>query len=306
MPLPPFTKRSFEFRIRSVLLLALAALANLALVPALAAAASEEEGGPPSGEPVIVPEVETPVPPPVTLPELTPSPPSSAPVSKPSESAPTSSAPQPTHSTHTTHTSTGSTHGSGGSTSAPTTAHHASHHSSASGGSQQTGSSGSAESASPSSPAGSSAPGANVSTPSSQSSPVQRAAAHLAARAGHAPAKSRHGRQQAVQQLGKTLGTALLGTAAAVSQPEKKALPSWVPLPGKSKLPYVLLLFVVLQVVVLVIGWRFFDSGRWRYWKGRLLRRPLVDFAVSPPRPLPNARPSRLRATERASRRKAA
>lgn len=295
-----------------VFLLAIASLLlALGAATALAAGGEEAEGGPPTVEPVIVPEVEVPSTPSVPVPVTTPSTPSSSPVAKPTESAPSSTA------TQTTHTSGGSTHSSGGSggRSGPTSVTHtvrgpASSGSGQTGGSGSSGSSGSGESAPVSvAPTGSAAQTAVGAAPTSG---LEKAAADLTKRAGGAQATDKKSRQEAVSRLGKALGTALLGKAAAVSHPEKKHAVLWVPLPGKSKLPYLIIILAIGAVLAFILMVQFTNPQRVRYWRARLFGQPTAAITVSAARKLPepaarlapDARPSRLRTAERASQRR--
>lgn len=287
-----------------------ALLLALGAATALAAPGEELEGGPPNSEPVIVPEVETPSTPSVPTPVTAPSNPSSAPVSKPSESAPSSTT---TQSTHTTSGSTRSSSGSG-SHSSPTTVTHTVRGPS-SGGSGRTESSGSSGGGGGGStetapvavtPTGSSSPASVASAPTSN---VEKAAADLANAAGGTKANDKKSRQKAVSDLGKALGTALLGKAAAVSHPEKKHAVLFVPLPGKSKLPYLIVILTIAAILGFILMVQFTNPQRVRYWRARLFGLPQASITVStrtrpesPVRLEPDARPSRLRTAERGPR----
>lgn len=273
----------------------------LGAATAFAAVGEEGEGGPPTGEPVIVPEVETPVTPPVTLPEVNPAPSSSTPTPKPSETAPSSSG---TGTTRTPTTRSPSSSG-GSSKPTPTTVNHNSVRSpsasgtESSGGSTTGGSGGGSSGSSPQSvETDSSSP---TTAPSAPTRNLEKVANDLAASAGQAPAKSKKDRQDAVARLGKALGTALLGKAAAVSHPKQEQGPVWVPLPGKSKLPYMLLILAVLALVALVVWTQFRGPRESRRRKAMVDHRAgsVSGFTLAPGNyPSPDPRPRPLRAAE--------
>jgi hypothetical protein len=284
---------------------ALFALIGALVVLALGAATAfaeggeESEGGPLPTDPVVVPEVETPVTPPVSVPESNPAPSASAPPSKASEPAPSSSG---SGSTRTPTTRSGGS--SGGSKPAPTTVNHNSVRGPASSGSGSsgagsTGGSGSSGSSPQSVEPGAASPAAGTAPASAPTRNLQNVANDLAARAGQAPAKSKKARQDAVARLGKALGTALLGKAAAVSHPKQDQGPVWVPLPGKSKLPYMLVILAVLGLTALVVWTQFRGPRESRRWKARVDHRAgsASGFTLAPGNyPSPDARPRPLRA----------
>jgi hypothetical protein len=298
MQSPLDRQRSFEFRLRSVLLLVVAGLVLFALSPSLAAAASEEaEGGPPTVEPVIVPEVETPATPPVTVPLPTTATPAPAPSSKPTES---SSAPAPV-----THTTTHSTHSSGSSSPAPTSVNH-SVNGPPSSGSESGGNSGSSSSGSGSSSqpveTSSSSP---TSTESATAGDVGKVVSALGALGGHAAAKDKKGRQEVLGHLGSAVGKALLGSQVTVAAPSHKDQgPMFVPLPGKNKLLYFVLILAVMAVAALVVWLQFRGPRESRRWKATIDHRTSARLSPAE-RARARAHSRRWTTTER-TRRKAA
>jgi hypothetical protein len=155
-------------------------------------------------------------------------------------------------------------------------------------------------------PTGSSSPASVASAPTSD---VEKAAADLANAAGGGRAIDKKSRQKAVSDLGKALGTALLGKAASVSVPEKKHAVLFVPLPGKSKLPYLIVILTIAAMVGFILMLQFTNPQRVRYWRARLFGLPQASITVStrtrpesPVRLEPDPRPSRLRTAERGSR----
>jgi hypothetical protein len=261
MRLPLDGQHSFDFRLRSALLLLLGALLVLGLAPSLAAAAEEAEGPLPPTEPVIVPEVEAPQTPTVTTPETTTSQPAPAPSSSPAQSP--SAAPV-------THTTTRSTHSSGGSAPSPTTVNHSVH--SPSGGSGSNGAShhsGGSGSTSPVIETGTSS--SPTSTAASPTRDVEGALSHLATRAGHGGANDKQGRQKALGDLGSAVGKALIGSQVKVAAPaHKDQIPAFVPLPGKSKTIYFLAILAILAVAALVVWLQFRGPRDSRRWKARI------------------------------------
>jgi hypothetical protein len=298
MQLPLDRQLGFKKWLHGGLFVLVGALVLLALgaATAFAEGGEESEGRLPPIDPVVVPEVETPVTPPVTLPESNPAPSASAPPSKASEPAPSSSG---SGSTRTPTTR------SGGSKPAPSTVNHnsvrgpASSGSGSSGGGSTGGSGGGSSESSPQGvESGASSP---TPAPTAPTRNLENVANDLAARAGQAPAKSRKDRQDAVARLGKVLGTALLGKAAAVSDPKQDQGPVWVPLPGKSKLPYMLLVLAVLALTALVVWTQFRGPRESRRWKARVDHRAASasGFTLAPGNYLsPDARPRPLRAAE--------
>lgn len=264
MKSPLDRQRSFEFRLRFGLLLLVCAFVVAALSPALAAAAAEESEGPPTVEPVIVPEAEVPVTPAATAPETGNSAPAPAPSAKPTESSATS-APA-------THTTTHSTPSSGGSGSAPTAVNHSVRGPSSSG-PVSNGNSGSGDGSSASSSPSPSTESA-ASSPTSSLSPsndVGKVASALGTLGGHARAKGKQGRQEALGHLGSAVGKALIGSQVQVAAPpHKDQLPAFVPLPGKSKLLYFVLILAVMAVAALVVWLQFRGPRESRRWKATM------------------------------------
>ncbi|MDX6626800.1 MAG: hypothetical protein QOE56_1789 [Solirubrobacterales bacterium] len=300
MHLPLDRQPGFKKWLHGGLFVLIGALIVLALgaATALAEGGEEGEGGPLPTDPVVVPEVETPVTPPVSLPESSPAPSASAPASKPSEPAPSSAGSGSTPTTR-------SGGGSGSSKPAPSTVNHNNVRGPTSSGTESSGANstgGSGGGNSGSSPqsveAGSSSPTAATAAPTRN---LEKVANDLATRAGQAPAKGKKDRQAAVARLGKALGTALLGQSAAVSHPQQDQGPVWVPLPGKSKLPYMLLVLAVLALAALVVWTQFRGPRESRRWKSRVDHRTgsASGFTLAPGTyPSPDARPRPLRAAE--------
>ncbi|HUB99592.1 MAG TPA: hypothetical protein VMS11_07195 [Solirubrobacterales bacterium] len=237
------------------------ALLTIGLGTALAE--GEEEGGGPS-DPVIVPETEAP---PVTNPTTTPSEPSTpvtsspAPVVKAPESAPTSSG-----GTRTSTPSTGTRGSSGGSKSTPTQTNSGVTNSGGSGGggSDRGGSGGSSGGggSTTSTPTGSSSPATTTTgttTTERSTSNIEKAAAQLAQGAGHATGTDKKSRQKAVGDLGEALGKALLSDGVSVAAPKHHGdgVADFVPLPGKSKTLYFLLVLVILAIASFVVWTQF-------------------------------------------------
>jgi hypothetical protein len=294
---------SSKIWLQNLVLLAIGTLAALALGAAAAYAAGEEEGGGGPIEPVIV-EVEAQLPStPKPTESTTTTPTTTAPAPKPSEpvvSAPSGGTTHTTAPTHTVRSGGSSSHatvnnsvrGPSSGDPGPSTG------SNGGGGGESTGSSGSNVTSTPTS----------ASTPTSTStaaptSTVEKAAADLVHRAGGGAAGGdKKSRQDAVKDLGKALGTAILGNRLAVSHPEKKHAAFFAPLAGKDKLPYVLLILAIALVVALIIAVQFTNPQRLRYWRARFFGIERAAITARPRRRPPSPgtpRPGRLRTAER-------
>lgn len=248
----------FHSRLRAALFLLAGVLALLTIGLGTALAEGEEVGGGPT-DPVIVPEIEAP---PVNNPTTTPSEPSTPVTSSPSatvkapESTPTSSG-----STHTSTPSTGSRGSSGGSKSTPTQTNNGVGSSGGGGGGSDRGGSGGSSGgggSTTSTPAGSSSPATTTTTDRSTSN-VEKAASQLAQGAGHATGTDKKSQQKAVSDLGKAVGKALIGNGVSVAKPKHHGdgVADFVPLPGKSKTLYFLLVLIILAIASFVVWTQF-------------------------------------------------
>ncbi len=276
----PIRHPKLDSRLEAVLFLLAGALALLTIGLGTAFAEGEEEGPAPV-DPVVVPEAEVP----------TVSNPPTAPAEAPASPAPSSPAPA-------TRTESGSS-GSGGHASSPSTGTHGSSGSSkptptqtnhgladsggsgGNGGGGSTGSSGGGNSRS--APAGSSSP---TSTPGLERSTnsVEKAAAALAAHAGQATGKGKKAQQDAVSHLGEAVGKALLGTSVSVSKPKPHhdTVPAFVPLPGKNKTLYFLLILVILAIASFVVWAQFRGPRESRRRKAQIDHRTTTAARLTP------------------------
>ena len=274
----PIRHPKLDSRLKAVLFLLAGALALLTIGLGTAFAEGEEEGPAPI-DPVVVPEVEVP----------TVSNPPTAPAETPTTSAPSSPAPV-------TRTESGSSGSSGGRTSSPSTGTHGSsggskpaptqtnHGLADSGGSGGNGGGGSTGGSggggnSTSVPAGSGSPTSTTSLEQSTSS-VEKAAAALAAHAGQATGKGKKAQQDAVSHLGE----ALLGAQVSVSKPKPHhdAVPAFVPLPGKNKSLYFLLILVILAIASFVVWTQFRGPRQSRRRKAHIDHRTTTAARLTP------------------------
>lgn len=77
--------------------------------------------------------------------------------------------------------------------------------------------------------------------------------------------------------------------------------PTWVPLPGKSKLPYMLVILAVLAIAALIVWTQFRGPRESRRWKARVDHRAgsASGFTLAPGNyPGAGSRPRPLRAAE--------
>lgn len=270
-----------DSRLKAVLFLLAGALALLTIGLGTAFAEGEEEGPAPV-DPVVVPEAEVP----------TVSNPPTAPSEAPAAPAPSSPAPVTG--------SSGSSGSSGGHTSSPSTGSHGS-----SGGSKPTttqtnngltGSGGSGSSGgngggstgggggnSTSVPTGSSSPTSTAGLERSTSD-VEKAAAALATHAGQSTGKGKKAQQDAVSHLGEAVGKALLGAQVSVSKPKPHhdVVPAFVPLPGKNKALYFLLILVILAVASFVVWTQFRGPRQSRRRKAHIDHRTATAARLTP------------------------
>jgi hypothetical protein len=245
-------------RLRAGLFVVAGLLALLTIGLGTAFAEGEEEGGGPV-DPVIVPEVEVP---PVTNPVTIPSEPASTPVtSSPAPVTRTESAPVSSGGSRTSSPSPSTRGSSGGSKTTPTQTNHGLTDSSGNAGSGgnsggSTGSSGGGSTTS--APTGSTSPSSTTTTERSTDS-VEKAAAALAQSAGHASGGDKKAQQNAVKHLGEAVGKALLGNGVSVAKPKphNDGVADFVPLPGKNKTLYFLLILVVLAIASFVVWTQF-------------------------------------------------
>jgi hypothetical protein len=270
-----------DSRLRPVLFLIAGVLALLTIGLGTAFAEGEEEGPAPI-DPVVVPEAEVPT---VSNPPTTP-------VETPPAPAPASAAPV-------TRTESASTGSSGGRTSSPSTG--------SSGGSKTTttqtnngvgdsgggagdrssggggGSTGSRGGNSTSAPTGSSSPASSTGLEQSTSN-VEKAAAALAAHAGLATGKGKKAQQEAVGRLGEAVGKALLGAGVSVSKPKPQhdIVPAFVPLPGKNKTLYFLLILVILAIASFVVWVQFRGPRQSRRRKAHIDHRTATAARLTP------------------------
>lgn len=251
----------FDSRLRAALFLLAGVLALLTIGLGTALAEGEEEGGGGPTDPVIVPETEAP--PVNNNPTTTPSEPSTpvtsspAPTVKAPETAPTSSG-----GTHTSTPSTGTRGSSGGSKSTPTQTNNGVGSSGGSGGGSDRGGSGGSSGgggSTTSAPTGSSSPATTTTTTDRSTSNIERAAAQLAQGAGHVTGTDKKSQQKAVGDLGKAVGKALLGNGVSVAKPKQHGdgVADFVPLPGKSKTLYFLLVLIILAIASFVVWTQF-------------------------------------------------
>lgn len=258
--------QKLDSKLRAALFLLAGVLALLTIGLGTALAEGEEEGGGGPSDPVVVPETEAP---PVTNPTTTPSEPTTTPVTssptpavKTPESAPTSSG-----TTRTSSPSTGTRGSSGGSKSAPTQTNNGVGDSGGSGDSGRSHSGGSTGSSgggsTTSAPTGSSSPTAPTTTTDRSTNSIESAASALAQRAGHATGTDKKSQQKAVKDLGEAVGKALLGNGVSVAKPKhhNNGVADFVPLPGKSKTLYFLLILVILAIASFVV-WAQFRGPR--------------------------------------------
>lgn len=131
-------------------------------------------------------------------------------------------------------------------------------------------------------PTGSSSP-ASSSLERSTSS-VEKAAEALATRAGQATGKGKKAQQEAVSHLGEAVGKALLGTSVSVSKakPHHDAVPAFVPLPGKNKTLYFLLILVILAIASLVVWVQFRGPRQSRRRKAHIDHRTATAARLTP------------------------
>ncbi|HET7443862.1 MAG TPA: hypothetical protein VFJ57_04310 [Solirubrobacterales bacterium] len=224
-------------------------LALLSIGLGTALAEGEEEGGGGPTDPVIVPETEAP---PVNNPTTTPSEPSTPVTSSPTpapESAPASSG-----GTHTSSPSTGSRGSSGGSNGTPTQTNSGVANS---GGSDRGGSGGSSGGggSTTSAPTGSSSPTPSATTADRSTHGVESTAGAGAPRGPHAAG----GDKKSASEAGADPGEAGLGDGVSVAKPKHHSdgVADFVPLPGKSKTLYFLLVLVILAIASFLVWTQF-------------------------------------------------
>lgn len=296
-------KRKSRLQAAVFVLAGLLALLTLGLGTSFAEP-SEEEGG--ASDPVIVPETETP---PVTNPAPTPAEPSTPVTSTPAPSVkPTESSPTGSSGSRPSSPSTGSRGGSGGSTSAPTQVNHGLTGSDGgSGGHGGAGSTGGGGGSSASAPTGSSAPSTATTTERSTSG-VEKAATALAERAGQNTGQDKKSRQDAVKNLGEAIGKQLLGDGVSVTKPKhhNDGVADFVPLPGKSKTLYFLLVLLILAIASFVVWTQFRGPRESRRRKAHIDHRVTSAARLTPAERLRARQWSTERSRSRPARRKAA
>jgi hypothetical protein len=272
-----------DSRLKSVVFLLAGALALLTIGLGTAFAEGEEEGPAPV-DPVVVPEVEVPT---VSNPPTAPSEAPAAPA--PSSPAPVtgSSGSSGSSGGHTSSPSTGSRGSSGGSK--PTTTQ-TNNGLTGSGGSGSSGGNGGGSTGSgggggnsTSVPTGSSSPTSTAGLERSTSD-VEKAAAALATHAGQSTGKGKKAQQDAVSHLGEAVGKALLGAQVSVSKPKPHhdVVPAFVPLPGKNKALYFLLILVILAVASFVVWTQFRGPRQSRRRKAHIDHRTATAARLTP------------------------
>lgn len=270
-------------RLRAALFLLAGVLALLTIGLGTALAEGEVEG---PADPVIVPETEAP---PVTNPTTTPSEPTSAPVTSAPSTPTTESAPASSGVTRTSSPSTGSRGSSGGSKSTPTQTNSGVTNSGGSGGgggSDRGGSGGSSGGGSTTSaPTGSSSPATTTTTTTDRStSPIEKAAAALAQGAGHATGTDKKSQQKAVGDLAEAVGKELLSNGVSVAKPKHHGdgVADFVPLPGKSKTLYFLMVLIILAIASFVVWTQFRGPRASRRRKAHIDHRTTSAVRLTP------------------------